>query len=62
MGYRNTYRPQIGPFRLNFNNKMQISTVALRLFGITFRIWSRSQKTGISSYDLPGPISYRPKL
>lgn len=62
MGMRNTYRPQIGPFAINFNNKMQVSSVALRLFGTTIRVWSRSGKTGVSSVDLPGPVSYRPNL
>jgi Protein of unknown function (DUF4236) len=60
MGFRSTYRPQVGPFRFNTGMK-GLTSVTMRMFGTTFRLWSKKQGRGVASVDLPGPISYRPK-
>lgn len=61
MGLRSTFRPRIGPFALNFNKSFQLASVTMRMFGVTYRLWSRTTKRGVSSVDLPGPVSYRPR-
>lgn len=61
MGLRNTYRSKIGPFTLNFNKKFGISSATIRLFGVTYRLWSSKKASGVASIDLPGMYSYRPK-
>lgn len=61
MGIRNTYRPKFGPFTLNFNKRFGLSSATIRLFGVTYRLWSKKQNSGLASVDLPGPLSYRPK-
>lgn len=61
MGLRSTFRPRIGPFALNFDKRFQLASVTMRMFGVTYRIWSATKKRGVSSVDLPGPISYRPR-
>lgn len=61
MGFRNTYRPKVGPFTFNFNKRWGLSSATIRLFGVTYRLWSQKQNSGIASVDLPGPLSYRPK-
>lgn len=60
MGLRFTSRPKFGPFVLNFGAK-GLTSVSLRLFGTSTRIWSATgKKNGLTSVDLPGPFSYRP--
>lgn len=61
MAFRSTFRPTAGPFTLNTGTKGPTSAT-VRLFGITFRLWDRKGRTGVSSVDLPGPLSYRPSL
>lgn len=61
MGFRNTYRPKVGPFTFNFNKKFGLSSATVRLFGVTYRLWSKKQESGLASVDFPGMYSYRPK-
>lgn len=61
MGFRNTYRPKIGPFAFNFDRKFGLSSATVRLFGVTYRLWSKKQERGVASVDIAGPFSYRPK-
>lgn len=59
--FRSTFRPQFGPVQVN-TGMHGVTSVNLRLLGVTFRLWSRDGKQGVSSVDLPGPISYQPKM
>lgn len=61
MGFRNTYRPKVGPFTFNFNKGFGLSSATVRLFGVTYRLWSKKQAAGVASVDIVGPYSYRPK-
>jgi hypothetical protein len=61
MGFRNTYRPKVGPFTFNFDKRFGLSSATIRLFGVTYRLWSKRQESGIASVDIAGPYSYRPK-
>ena len=60
MGLRNTYKKKFGPFTINFNKKFGPTSFTIHMFGVTYRIWSKRDQSGISSVDLPGPWSYRP--
>jgi hypothetical protein len=60
MGLRNTYKKRFGPFTINFNKDFGPSSFTVRLLGVTYRIWSKRDQSGIASVDLPGPWSYRP--
>lgn len=59
-GLRSTYRPRIGPFTLNTSTKTGVSSVSVGLGPARFKVWNRNGNTGLSSVDLPGPVSYRP--
>lgn len=61
MGFRNTYRPKFGPFTFNFDKRFGLSSATIRLFGVTYRLWSKKQESGVASVDIAGPFSYRPK-
>lgn len=61
MGFRNTYRHKVGPFTLNFDKGFKLSSATVRIAGVTYRMWSKSQERGIASVDITGPYSYRPK-
>lgn len=61
MGLRNTYKHKLGPFTVNFNKKFGPTSFTFRGAGVTYRIWSRKDKSGVASLDLPGPWSWRPK-
>lgn len=56
----------LGPARINANvGKDGVSSVSIRAFGLTYNLpvskRVRAQRdAGVSSVDLPGPISYRP--
>lgn len=61
MGFRSTYRPRIGPFAINTGTQ-GVNSVTVRLLGVTVRLWDKTGKRGsVSSVDLPGPLSYRPR-
>lgn len=60
MGLRSTYRPKLGPIAFNTSTKHGLTSVTIRLFGATYRLWGRDKKRGVTSVDLPGPLSYRP--
>lgn len=59
MGIRFTRRFRVGPFVLNAGLR-GLSSVSLRLGPVSWRLWSRHHERGVSSVDLPGPLSYRP--
>jgi len=59
-GMRSTYRPRIGPFTLNTSTQTGLSSVSVGTGPLRFKVWDRKGNTGLSSIDLPGPISYRP--
>lgn len=59
-GVRSTYRPTVGPFTFNTSAQTGLSSVSVGAGPARFRVWDRSGNTGLSSVDLPGPISYRP--
>ncbi len=59
MALRYTGRPKIGPFRINMGSHGP-SSISLKLGPVTWRVWSRRQRSGMSSVDLPGPFSWRP--
>lgn len=56
----------LGPARVNANvGKDGVNSVSVRAFGLTYNIpisarTRQRRDAGISSIDLPGPISYRP--
>ncbi|WP_261554168.1 DUF4236 domain-containing protein [Frankia tisae] len=58
MGLRYTRRPRYGPFYVNVSER-GVSSVTLKLGRISWRVWSRNRRGGLSSVDLPGPFSYR---
>jgi hypothetical protein len=58
MPVRVTGRPRLGPLRFNYSAK-GLTSVALKLGPITWRLWSRTGFRGLSSVDLPGPWSWR---
>ncbi len=61
MGLRSTYRPALGPLRFN-TGREGLTSIALALGPITLRLWSSDNaEPGVSSVDLPGPISVRPR-
>lgn len=60
MGLRNTYKHKFGPFTINFNKGFGPTSFTMRMFGVTYRIWSKRDQSGFASVDLPGPWSYRP--
>lgn len=61
-GLRSTFRPTFGPFMVNTGRDMRPTSVTMKVGPTRVRLWSRnkSQRRGVSSIDLPGPISYRP--
>lgn len=59
-GLRSTYRPRVGPFVLNTSTRTGLSSVSLDAGPVRYKVWDRQGNTGVSSVDLPGPISYRP--
>lgn len=60
MGLRSTFRPTFGPFQINTGRDMKPTSVTLKIGPLRYRVWSKRSQNGISSIDLPGPISYRP--
>ena len=60
MGLRSTFRPNFGPFAVNTGRDMRPSSVTLKIGPFRYRLWSRRSRRGLSSVDLPGPVSYRP--
>lgn len=61
MALRNTYKHKVGPFTMNFSKKFGPTSFTIRLAGVTYRIWSKRDASGLASVDLPGPWSWRPK-
>lgn len=61
MGLRNTYKHKVGPFTVNFNKKFLPTSFTFRAAGVTYRIWSKRDASGLASVDLPGPWSWRTK-
>lgn len=59
-GMRSTYRPKVGPFTLNTSTRTGLSSVSVGLGPLRYKVWDRRGRAGLSSVDLPGPISYRP--
>lgn len=53
-------RKKFGPFTLHFG-KRGVTSVSSRSGRSTWRLWSRRSRPGLSSVDLPGPLSYRPR-
>lgn len=60
MSFRSTFRPTLGPFALNTGSDMRPSSLTVKVGPVRLRLWSRSARRGVSSVDLPGPVSYRP--
>jgi hypothetical protein len=58
MGIRYTRRPRYGPFHVNISEH-GVQSVTLKVGRISWRVWSRRHRGGLSSIDLPGPFSYR---
>jgi hypothetical protein len=58
MGLRYARRPHYGPFYVNVSEH-GVSSVTLKLGRVSWRVWSRRRRAGLSSVDLPGPFSYR---
>jgi Protein of unknown function (DUF4236) len=61
MSLRVTARPRIGPLRIN-TGRSGITSVTLKLGPVSWRLWSRTSRTGLSSVDLPGPLSWRASI
>lgn len=59
MGLRSTFRPRVGPFAVNTDKTLQPTSVTFKLGPLTYRLWSRRSRQGVSSVDLPGPWSWR---
>lgn len=59
MGLRSTFRPRIGPFRFN-TGRRGVTSVSVGEGPFRFRLWGRDRSPGLSSVDLPGPVSWRP--
>lgn len=59
-GMRSTYRPRVGPFTINTSTRTGVSSVSVGAGPLRYKVWDRKGNTGLSSVDLPGPISYRP--
>lgn len=59
-GVRSTYRPRVGPLTLNTSARTGLSSVSVGTGPFRFKLWDRRGNTGLSSVDLPGPISWRP--
>jgi hypothetical protein len=59
MALRVTARPGLGPLRFNTGTR-GLTSVTLKLGPVSWRLWSRTGRAGLSSVDLPGPVSYRP--
>lgn len=59
-GLRSTYRPRLGPFVFNTSTRTGLSSVSLDAGPLRYKVWDRRGNKGVSSVDLPGPISYRP--
>lgn len=59
-GVRSTYRPRIGPLTLNTSARTGLSSVSVGVGPVRAKLWDRRGHTGVSSVDLPGPISWRP--
>lgn len=59
-GLRSTYRPRVGPFVLNTSTRTGLSSVSLDAVPVRYKVWDRNGNTGVSSVDLPGPVSWRP--
>lgn len=59
MAVRVTARPRYGPVRVNMGRR-GVSSVTVRLGPVSWRLWSRTARPGLSSVDLPGPLSWRP--
>jgi hypothetical protein len=60
MGLRSTFRPRVGPFAVNTDKALRPTSVTFKLGPLTYRLWSRRSRRGVSSVDLPGPWSWRP--
>jgi hypothetical protein len=53
-------RHRVGPFRVTVGGR-GVSTVALALGPVSWRLWSRTnRRRGLSSVNLPGPFTYTP--
>lgn len=59
-GVRSTYRPKIGPLTFNTSAQTGLSSISVGAGPLRAKLWDRRGNTGLSSIDLPGPISYRP--
>lgn len=59
MALRYTNRSRFGPLRFNMGTN-GLSSVSLKAGPVTMRLWSRRQRSGVSSVDLPGHWSWRP--
>ncbi len=59
MGLRYTNRSKAGPLRFNMGAQ-GLSSVSMKAGPFTWRLWSRRQRAGMSSVDLPGHWSWRP--
>lgn len=59
-GVRSTYRPKVGPLSFNTSAQKGLSSVSVGVGPFRSKIWDRNGNTGLSSIDLPGPLSYRP--
>lgn len=59
-GLRSTYRPRVGPFQINTSAHSGVSSVSVGAGPLRYKVWDRKGATGLSSVDLPGPISWRP--
>lgn len=59
--FRVTKRSNVGPFVVHYSMK-GVSSIGFKMGLLTYRLWSRdpNAKRGMTSVDLPGPISYRP--
>lgn len=58
MPLRVTARPRLGPLRINTSTR-GVTSVTLKLGPVSWRLWSRTSRSGLSSVDLPGPLSWR---
>jgi Protein of unknown function (DUF4236) len=58
MGLRYTRRPRYGPFHVNMSEN-GVQSVTLKMGRVSWRVWSKRRRSGLSSVDLPGPFSYR---
>lgn len=56
-----TLRPgmvRLGPFRVNISNQLTVSSVSIKILRLSFIVWSRTRKPGLSFVDGPSRANW----